>query len=197
MIVSENVMDAILEKVPEVHLATSLYIETPDPAGIQEALEELTTHEMYVYNVSEDKEKFEQMILIMSIFTYGFITLISLISIANIFNTISTSIMLRKREFAMLRSVGMTPKGFNKMVNYESGFYGIKALLYGLPLSFGVMFLIYRSMGETFEYGFTVPWKSIIIAVVAIFIIVGSSMLYSTRKIKNENIIDALKQENI
>ncbi len=197
LIVSENVMDAILEKVPEVHLATSLYIETPDPAGIQEALEELTTHEMYVYNVSEDKEKFEQMILIMSIFTYGFITLISLISIANIFNTISTSIMLRKREFAMLRSVGMTPKGFNKMVNYESGFYGIKALLYGLPLSFGVMFLIYRSMGETFEYGFTVPWKSIIIAVVAIFIIVGSSMLYSTRKIKNENIIDALKQENI
>ena len=98
------------------------------------------------------------MIFLMSVFTYGFIMLISFISIANIFNTISTSISLRKREFAMLKSVGMTPKGFNKMIHYESIFYGVKALAYGLPISVLVMFGIHRSIGYTFEFGFSLPW---------------------------------------
>ncbi|MEH7248187.1 FtsX-like permease family protein [Neobacillus niacini] len=137
------------------------------------------------------------MIMLMSVFTYGFITLISLISIANIFNTISTSISLRKREFAMLRSVGMTPKGFNKMIQYESIFYGVKALTYGLPISVLVMFGIHRSTGYTFEYGFQLPWMSIFFVIVVIFLIVGSAMLYSISKIKNKNIIESLKQENI
>ena len=86
------------------------------------------------------------MIRLISVLTYGFIVLITLISIANIFNTISTSISLRKREFAMLKSVGMTPKGFNKMINYESIFYGIKSLLYGLPISIGATYLIYKAL---------------------------------------------------
>ena len=75
---------------------------------------------LYAYNVYQSRKQEEQMILLMSVFSYGFIVLISVISIANIFNTISTSISLRKREFAMLKSVGMTPKGFSKMMNYES-----------------------------------------------------------------------------
>ena len=141
--------------------------------------------------------KQNRLIMMMSIFTYGFITLISLISIANIFNTISTSISLRKREFAMLRSVGMTPKGFNKMIHYESIFYGVKALAYGLPISVLIMYGIHRSLDYTFEYGFSLPWTSILFVIVIIFIIVGSAMLYSISKVKNENIIDSLRQENI
>lgn len=47
--------------------------------------------------------------LIMQVFLYGFITLMALISVANIFNTVSTSIDLRRKEFAMLKSVGVTP----------------------------------------------------------------------------------------
>src|SRR5690625_2147871 len=132
------------------------------------------------------------MILIMSIFGYDFISLITLISIANIFNTISTSISLRTREFGMLKSVGMTPKGFNKMINYESIFYGIKSLLYGLPISFGIMYLIYHSMMGAFKYPFQIPWGSIIGTIIAVFLIVGSAMLYSSSKVKKENIIDAL-----
>src|SRR5690606_30135977 len=102
-----------------------------------------------------------------------------------------------KREFAMLKSVGMTPKGFNKMINYESIFYGIKSLLYGLPISVAVMFLIYRSLMNSFQYAFTLPWVSILYVVAAVFVIVGSAMLYSSAKVKKENIIDALKQESI
>jgi putative ABC transport system permease protein len=135
--------------------------------------------------------------LLMSVFTYGFIVLITAISMANIFNTISTSIALRKREFAILKSVGMTPKGFSKMLNYESVFYGVKSLVYGLPLSILLMYLIYRSLGYTFNYGFTLPWNSIIFVMGAVFFIVISAMLYSSSKIKQESIVEALKQENI
>lgn len=97
----------------------------------------------------------------------------------------------------MLRSVGMTSKGFNKMIYYESIFFGVKALTYGLPLSFLVMLAIHKSMSYTFVYGFQLPWLNILFVITVIFIIVGSAMLYSISKIKNENIIESLKQENI
>ncbi|WP_096271221.1 ABC transporter permease [Paucisalibacillus globulus] len=192
IIIPQSTMDELgMEVSPYVYLNSS------DPLATQEAIEELTDTNVHVFNVYQQRQQEEQMVLLMSIFIYGFITLISLISVANIFNTISTSISLRKREFAMLRSVGMTPKGFNKMINYESIFYGVKALAYGLPISVLIMYAIHRSVGYTFEYGFSLPWMSILFVVVMIFIIVGSAMLYSISKIKKENIIESLKQENI
>ena len=195
IIVSEETMKQILQE--KVDAYTYVYLNTDNPMATQEGIEEVNDVNAHVYNVYQRRQQEEQMILLMSVFTYGFITLISLISVANIFNTISTSISLRKREFAMLRSVGMTPKGFNKMINYESIFYGVKSLAYGLPISVLVMFAIHRSLQTTFEYGFVLPWLNILFVIVVIFIIVGSAMLYSIAKIKNENIIDGLKQENI
>lgn len=174
-----------------------VYLKSSDPMGTQTAIEELNDADFFIMNVHQMRQKEEQTLLLMSIFIYGFITLITLISIANIFNTISTSVALRKREFAMLRSVGITPKGFNKMIYYESIFYGVKALAYGLPISFLVMLAIHKSIGYTFEYGFQFPWISILFVVVLIFIIVGLAMRYSMARIRNENIIDSLKQENI
>ena len=96
----------------------------------------------------------------------------------------------------MLRSVGMTPKGFNKMIRYESLFYGVKALVYGLPISFAAMLAMHFALGQTFSYGFAVPWGSVAFVIVVIFLIVGAAMLYSIAKIKNDNIIESLKQEN-
>ena len=133
----------------------------------------------------------------MKVFIYGFIALITLVSIANIFNTISTSIALRKREFAMLRSVGMTPKGFNKMINFESIFYGIKALVYGLPISFIIMTVLYKQLSGSFEFDFFVPVGSIIVVIVSVFGIVGVSMFYSGAKVKGQNIIEGLKDSNL
>lgn len=163
----------------------------------QQDIEELKEASLYIFNDYKNRQEEQQLITILSVFVYGFIALITAISVANIFNTISTSVSLRKREFGMLKSVGMTPKGFNKMINYESIFYGVKSLLYGIPLSIGVMLLIYRSMMHSFDYNFELPWMSLLFVVIAIFVIVGSAMLYSSSKIKKENIIDALKQENI
>src|SRR5690606_35793603 len=109
-----------------------LYLNSSDPLKTQQKIEEIEEVRHYLHNVYQGRQQDEQMVMIMSVFTYGFIVLITAISIANILNTISTSISLRKREFAMLKSMGMTPKGFNKMINYESIFYGIKSLIYGL-----------------------------------------------------------------
>ncbi|MBY0122028.1 FtsX-like permease family protein [Bacillus sp. S/N-304-OC-R1] len=197
IIVSEEVLKNIIGNNGIADHYASLYLKSKDPMKTQQEIEEMKENEMNVQNIYLGRQQEEQLMMIMSVFTYGFIVLITAISMANIFNTISTSISLRKREFGMLKSVGMTPKGFNKMINYESIFYGIKSLLYGLPISIAVMYMIHRSLMNSFSYTFTLPLGSIIYVVVAVFIIVGSAMLYSSSKVKRENIIDALKQENI
>ncbi|CAI9386955.1 MULTISPECIES: ABC transporter permease [Bacillaceae] len=196
MIISNEVAENLFENEKNITMNYNLYLNSDNPDKAEEELDDLKSGSMYIYNVEKNRKQSEQMIMIMAVFMYGFITLISLISIANIFNTISTSISLRKREFAMLRSVGMTPTGFNKMIYFESIFYGIKALMYGIPISIGVIAALYWSISNTFEYGFELPWLSILFVVIAIFIIVASAMLYSVSKIKKENIIDGLKQEN-
>ena len=97
----------------------------------------------------------------------------------------------------MLRSVGMTPGGFNKMVRYESVFYGLKSLLYGLPVSLVLAYLLYRESGTMLDTPFTLPWVNYAVAIAMILAIVFATMLYSTARIKRENIVDALKQENL
>lgn len=151
----------------------------------------------YSIDYDESTEESRAMILVINVFSYGFIILISLIAAANVFNTISTNINLRRREFAMLKSVGMTPYGFKKMMNFECLLYGFKGLLYGLPVSFVITWLIYRAMSNGMEMAFFIPWYSIVIAVASVFIVVFSTMLYSMSQIKKENTIDALKNENI
>lgn len=195
MIVSERVMNRLADN--EDLVSEYLHLKSSEPMRTQQEIEEMQETNLNVYNVYQSRKSEEQQILLMSVFSYGFIVLISAISIANIFNTISTGLSLRKREFAMLKSVGMTPKGFAKMMNYESVFYGVKSLLFGLPISFVVMYLIYRAFSNKFSYGFTLPWMSILSVIIAVFVIVGSAMLYSGAKVKKENIIDALKQESI
>lgn len=148
-------------------------------------------------NMSEAKRMMEDAILLISVFAYGFIILMALICVANIVNTISTSLALRKREFAMLKSVGMTDKAFNKMIAYESAFYGIKALLFGLPVGTLVMLIVRMSISEGYTMTLGVPWMGYVIAILGVFIVIGVTMLYSAKKIKKANVIDALRQENV
>lgn len=137
------------------------------------------------------------LVMIVNVFSYGFIVLISLIAVANVFNTISTNINLRRREFAMLKSVGMTQGGFNKMMNYECLLYGFKSLLLGLPAAVGVTWLIYRTINGGYRVAFYMPWQPVVIAVLSVFAVVFATMMYAMRKIKKDNPIDALKNENL
>ena len=148
-------------------------------------------------NIAEMEESERNIVTIIRVFSYGFIVLISLIAAANVFNTISTNISLRRREFAMLKSVGMAQKDFNKMMNFECLLYGSRALLYGLPVSCGITYLIYLAIMEGYETTFHLPWTAIGIAVLSVFLVVFVTMMYSMSKIKKDNPIDALKNENL
>ncbi|WP_017795425.1 ABC transporter permease [Oceanobacillus kimchii] len=197
-VVSEKTLANIDEQTDYQPDGMTLYIQTEDPVSTQEYIEELeVASELNIANQYFYEQQDRQMTLILSIFVYGFITLITLISVANIFNTISTSVALRRREFATMKSIGMTPKAFRKMIQFESVFYGLKSLLYGLPISIGVMYLIYNQTQNTFSYSFSIPWINIAIAILAVFVIVSVAMLYSISKIKDDNIIETLRQENI
>ena len=98
----------------------------------------------------------------------------------------------------MLRSMGLTPHGFNKILYFESFFFGVKSLLYGIPFSFLVISWIHVTMMRVSSFGeIMIPWKSVGIAVLAVFIIVFMTMMYATKKMKKENILDAIREENI
>ena len=125
-------------------------------------------------DLAADGESQRAMTTVVNVFSYGFIILISLIAMTNVFNTISTSIALRRQEFGMLRSVGLTQGAFARMMDYECLIYGLRALLWGLPVSALVAY-----------------------AVGSVFVVVFATMLYATRRIRRENPIDALKQENL
>lgn len=163
---------------------------------ISQALTELGLNTSSLHDYAESSAQQRTLLTIITIFSYGFIILISLIAIANVFNTISTNLRLRKREFAMLKSTGMTPTGFRVMMCYECLLYGVKGLLLGLPASALLTFWIYRSISYGWDTSFYIPWYSIVIAVGSVFLVVGSTMVYSMRKIGRENIMDILKNEN-
>lgn len=155
------------------------------------------TAEYNLYNFYKMLDQNRNMIFIANVFAYTFIIMISLIAVANVFNTISTNIRLRRRELAMLRSVGMSDRDFKKMMNFECAFYGMRALLFGLPIAAISSWLIYKGMvvGGADNIDFVFPWVSIGISAFSVFFVVFITMLYSISKIKRENIIDAIRDD--
>lgn len=204
LVVSEDVFNAVVSSINSLTpegIAHTMFVTTSDDQKLEkqlgQVLQTLPTSNYHVFNIQSENRAQQNLNTFLGVFVYGFIILISLICIANIFNTVSTNIALRRREFAMLRSVGMTPGGFNRMVRFESIFYGLKALLFGLPISVAVSYLLYQMQQSVLISSFTLPWESYGFAVLMLLIIVFTTMLYSTHKIKKENIIDALKDENL
>lgn len=152
----------------------------------------------YYSNLTEETKMSNNIVLVIKILMYGFISLVTLIGVTSVFNTISTSMALRKKEFAILRSIGLTRKGFNKILFFESLFFGLKSLLYSLPVSFGVIILIHKSLSNMIENSnLLIPWNSVIITIASVFIIVLATMIYSTSKIKKQNILEQIREENI
>ena len=149
-----------------------------------------------VYDVAEYGQQARMVVTIVNVFAYGFIILISLIAAANVFNTISTNVSLRRREFAMLKSIGLSEKGFRKMMNYECMIYGLRGLLWGLPASAVMTYVIYRIASGVLTANFYIPWYSAAIAVGSVFAVVFATMLYATRKLRQGDLVEALKSES-
>lgn len=156
------------------------------------------TSEYTLHNVYEILEQYHSMSFVIDVFTYIFVIMISLIAVANVFNTISTNIRLRRRELAMLRSVGMSDRSFHKMMNFECIFYGMRTLLIGLPIAGILSWLIYDGLASAEKmdhFEFVFPWGSMVVSIFSVLFIVFITMLYATHKIKKEDIIDALRDD--
>ncbi|MEI3245317.1 MAG: FtsX-like permease family protein [Lachnospiraceae bacterium] len=146
------------------------------------------------YDISSQQETMAAIGFIMKVFLYGFIVLITLIIMANIINTVSTGIALRRKEFAMLKSVGMTRKGFNKMIALESILYGIKSSIIGIPLAVLLSYWMFRtSASATAKFTLNVPMYLFALAV--LFALLVITMVYSVRKLKDDSIVETLKSE--
>ncbi len=178
-----------------MHFSAEDHVAAYDSMVALLAQEGLTSNQLYDQALSRQSEK--MMVKVVNVFSYGFIILISLIAMANVFNTIATNISLRRREFAMLRSVGMRQKEFLRMMNFECIIYGVKGLLWGLPAAFLVTYAIFRVTELAYEQSFYVPWYSVAIAVGSVFLVVFATMIYAMGKIIKDNVIDALKNENL
>ena len=190
-----NVIEKGLEP-NDVRLA--MCIETDEHKEVAENLTTLLNENDFGSNyVSDNVDTLETMntvIFIIQVFVYGFITLISLITIANIINTISANIALRRKEFAMLKSVGTTPKGFSKMVSLESVFYALKAVIFGVPISVLISVALNKMLGESsIPYHFDI--KLYLSVIIVVFVLILITMIYSVRKLKSDNIIEALKED--
>lgn len=153
--------------------------------------------DVYAQNIEQQVKFYNAVKLLASVFAYGFIAIITLIGITNIFNTLTSNIELRQKEFAMLKSIGMTKKEFNRMVNLETIFYSVKALLYGIILGLIASFAIYKAFANSLDYGFIWPIQALIISVVFVFIIVFIIMRFAIGKINKQNIIETIRKENV
>ena len=176
LIVSDDYMNRIDTKNTD---STLLNINCDDPDKAQDILvNEFNIGQNYIFNAAQERRNDEKLILTMKIFLYGFIAIVSLIGITNIFNTVTTGMELRGKEFAMLQSIGMTKKEFDKMIRLESVFYGSKALIIGVVSGTILSYVIYISAGES-QLKYTLPLLAIVMSVIVVIILLLGIMKYS------------------
>ena len=196
LIVNKKLYDSISDS--STHY-TQFNIISDNTNNIDKLTKDLDKYSNVNYtNIKEAMKQANNLILVVKIFMYGFISLVTLIGVTSVFNTISTSMALRKREFAVLRSIGLTNRGFNKILFFESLFFGMKSLIFAIPVSIGITVLIHYTLADMVSIStIIIPWKYIIISIVSVFVIVLLTMMYSTSKIKKHNIIEQIREENI
>lgn len=196
LIVNKKLYDSISDS--STHY-TQFNIISDNTNNIDKLTKELDKYSNVNYtNIKEAMKQANNLILVVKILMYGLISLVTLIGVTSVFNTISTSMALRKREFAVLRSIGLTNRGFNKILFFESLFFGMKSLIFAIPVSIGITVLIHYALADMVSIStIIIPWKYIIISIVSVFVIVLLTMMYSTSKIKKHNIIEQIREENI
>lgn len=175
----------------------SIVINSAEPAQTVEYIKNLGIDGLNIYNLNDQIEQINAVVLIIAIFAYGFIIVISLIGITNVFNTINTNMRLRSKEFAMLKSIGMTKKEFNRMIRLESLFYGLKSLLIGVPLGLLGGYAIFKATGNTIMLNYSFPTMAVLISIVFVFFVVWLIMKISISKVNKQNIIETIRNDNI
>lgn len=199
LIVSDSWMDSHWDVLDRDYKSmTDVYLKCDSAGKIEEIMRrDLNLINFTIANYEAQYQSDRSMHLLLSVFLYGFITVVALIGITNIFNTITTNMELRAPEFAMLRAIGMTGREFRRMIRLESLFYGGKALLIGIPLGILIAWCFNRAMGQGIVKAFSVPWNGIGIAIAAVAMLLFGTMHYSMEKINRKNIVETIRNENL
>lgn len=194
IIVSDEFYNRLNMKYDEVFV----FMDSSNPDKLQDEIEEILKEENYnINNINENVKMMTNLYILVGIFLYGFIIVISLIGVTNIFNTITTNMNLRRQEFAMLKSIGMTSKEFKRMIRLESIFMGAKSLLFGIPIGVGLSYLEYKPLIGDQGLSFDIPILAIIISIIVVYLLITILMKYSMNKINKQNIIETIRNENI
>lgn len=188
------------EVLPEDKLTADLAVETTMHKEVHDRIYALLDsggyHSYYCADLADTIKAMDTITLVLKTVMYGFTILLTLIAIANIVNTISTGVLLRRKEFAMYKSVGLEDNGFKKMIRLETLLYGITALIWGIPVSLFLSFLMYRAFDSNL-YTFDPNLVMYAIVMAVVFGILGISMALSVNRIRDDSIIEALKEDAI
>jgi putative ABC transport system permease protein len=198
ILIPESVYDEIALSF-DVNIYLSAFITAGDTEAVctelQERLSESEKGYLNIYNLEEGEKSERTVSFVVALFGYGFIAMLSLIAVTSVISTISTGMALRRQEFAMLFSVGMTGGGTMKMLNLESLLYGLKSLLIGLPLGIGVSYALYKAFQNSMEFPYSFPLLPIVISAAAVFLLTFVTMHYGRRKLRKINIVEAVRNE--
>ena len=201
---------AIVILVPELDPMRYIwFVNAPDPASFLDYAYHLT-REMglrpeegdnvwdgwWFANLQQDQEWTRALVNLVLVFMWGFVALLTLIYLTNIISTISTNVQLRSQEFAMLRSVGMTKGGLNRVLSLESTLSSIKALLIGIPLGIGGAYLVYNAIISAAQFPFRLPFEAIGLCILGVFILIWIVTRYSARRLQKRNIVETIRGES-
>ncbi|MGN7412884.1 ABC transporter permease [Paenibacillus sp. SAF-068] len=130
------------------------------------------------------------------IFFYGFIGIIVLIAFLNILNTVSTNLILRTKEFAVLKAIGMTQREVNKMILLEGVFYGVYAAMYGSIIGTGLSFGVHYLFRGMLDIEWSLPWLSVGIAASGAVVTALIATAWPMYRLTKSTIVDSLRKEN-
>lgn len=177
-----------------VFYLSKILLQSDNAKRLTEKLEELKL-DIRVYDLDKDVREERAMLLVIKIFLYGFIAVITLIGVTNIFNVISANMELRQKEFAMLKSVGMTSAEFRRMINLETLFLGSKSLVYGILAGLAGTCAMYAAFSVNIVGKPYIPLRPILLSMVFVFLLIFLIMRYSMGKINRQNTIETIRRD--
>ena len=121
--------------------------------------------------------------------------IVGLVGVLNFFNAILTGIIARKREFAVLQSIGMTGRQLKAMLVYEGLFYALGAAVISLILTLALGPVAFTAVGSLFwffTYRLTLTPFLIVVPVFALLGVLVPLAVY--RSVSKSTIVERLRE---